>query len=87
MFNVYFPNGRRGPDWATHKLDFHRHFLKLAQTYMKKRRSVAVTGDVDTSYAEIDIARPKANANKSGFMPSERAAMGEFFAAGLIDTL
>ena len=86
FFNIYFPNGGRGPEWVQHKLDFYRHFLKLAQKYMKKGRSVIVTGDVNTSYAEIDIARPKENLNKSGFMPIEREAMGEFFAAGFIDT-
>jgi exodeoxyribonuclease-3 len=86
FFNIYFPNGGRGPEYVKHKLDFYRYFLKVAQGYMKKGRSVVVTGDVNTSYAEIDIARPKENVNKSGFMPIEREAMGEFFAAGLIDT-
>ena len=86
LFNIYFPNGGRGPEYVQHKIAFYRHFLKIAQGYMKKGRSVIVTGDVNTSFAEIDIARPKENANKSGFMPVEREAMGEFFAAGLIDT-
>src|SRR5207237_309516 len=43
-------------------------------------------GDVNTSYAEIDIARPKENAKISGFMHEEREALGEFFKVGLIDT-
>lgn len=86
FFNIYFPNGGRGPEWVAHKLDFYRYFLKLAQKYMKQGRSVVVTGDVNTAYAEIDIARPKENVKKSGFMPEERAALGEFFAAGLVDT-
>lgn len=86
LFNIYFPNGGRGPEWVAHKLDFYRHFLKLAQKYMKKGRPVVVTGDVNTAYAEIDIARPKENVKKSGFMPEEREALGEFFAAGLVDT-
>ena len=29
---------------------------------------------------------PRENAKTSGFVPSERGALGEFFAAGLIDT-
>jgi len=86
LFNIYFPNGGRGPEWVAHKLAFYRHFLKVAQGYMAAGRPVVVTGDVNTSYAEIDIARPKENAKISGFMPEERAALGEFFAAGLIDT-
>lgn len=86
LFNIYFPNGGRGPDWVRHKIEFYRHFLKVAQKYMKKGRSVVVTGDTNTAYAEIDLARPKENVKHSGFMPEERAALGEFFQAGLIDT-
>ena len=86
LFNIYFPNGGRGPEYVTHKLAFYRFFLQVATSYMKRGRSVIVTGDVNTSFAEIDIARPKENANKSGFMPIEREAMGEFYAAGLIDS-
>ena len=86
LFNIYFPNGGRGPDWVRHKLEFYKHFLSVAKGYMKKGRSVVVTGDVNTAYAEIDLARPKENVKQSGFMPEERVALGEFFQAGLIDT-
>jgi exodeoxyribonuclease-3 len=47
---------------------------------------VVVTGDLNTAYAEIDLARPKENVTHSGFMPEERAGLGEFFQSGLIDT-
>jgi exodeoxyribonuclease III len=86
LFNIYFPNGGRGPEWVTHKLAFYRRFLEIAQQTMAAGRPVIVTGDVNTSYAEIDLARPKENVRQSGFMPEERAALGEFFQAGLIDT-
>lgn len=86
LFNIYFPNGGRGPEWVKHKLAFYRKFLSLAQKLMKAGRSVVVCGDFNTAYAEIDLARPKENVNHSGFMPDERAALGEYFEAGLIDT-
>jgi exodeoxyribonuclease-3 len=86
FFNIYFPNGGRGPEWVTHKLAFYRRFLKVAQGYMKAGRSVVVVGDVNTSYAEIDLARPKENVTQTGFMPEEREALGEFFSGGLVDT-
>lgn len=86
FFNIYFPNGGRGPEWVKHKLDFYKRFLEIVAGYTAKGRSVVVTGDVNTAYAEIDLARPKENVKKSGFMPEERVALGEFFAAGLIDT-
>ncbi len=86
FFNIYFPNGGRGPEWVQHKLRFYERFLEIAKDYMRAGRAVIATGDVNTAYAEIDLARPKENGKKSGFLPEERVAMGEFFAAGLIDT-
>ena len=86
FFNIYFPNGGRGPEWVAHKLAFYRRFLAVAQGYMQAGQPVVATGDFNTAYAEIDLARPKENVNHSGFMPEERAGLGEFFEAGLIDT-
>lgn len=86
LFNIYFPNGGRGPEWVAHKIAFYRRFLEVAGEYMAQGRHVVVTGDVNTAYAEIDLARPKENAKTSGFLPHERDALGEFFTAGLVDT-
>jgi exodeoxyribonuclease III len=86
FFNIYFPNGGRGPEWVAHKLDFYRRFLQVAGERMAAGRDVVVAGDVNTAYAEIDLSRPRENAKTSGFMPEERAGLGEFFDAGLVDT-
>jgi exodeoxyribonuclease III len=86
FFNIYFPNGGRGAEWVAFKLAFYRRFLQVAQDYMQAGRPVVVTGDFNTAFAEIDLARPKENVNHSGFMPEERVGLGEFFQAGLIDT-
>jgi exodeoxyribonuclease-3 len=86
FFNIYFPNGGRGPAWVAHKLDFYTRFLEVVGALMAQGRPVIVAGDVNTAYAEIDLARPRENRNTSGFMPEERAAMGKFFDAGLVDT-
>ena len=86
FFNIYFPNGGRGPEWVAHKLAFYRRFLEVARGYMRAGRPVVVTGDFNTAYAEIDLARPRENVDHSGFMPEERAGLGKFFQAGLIDT-
>ena len=86
VFNIYFPNGGRGPEWVVYKLAFYRRFLQVAQAYIRAGRPVIATGDFNTSYAEIDLARPRENVAHSGFMPEERAGLGEFFQAGLIDT-
>ncbi|MCS7010558.1 MAG: exodeoxyribonuclease III [Anaerolineales bacterium] len=86
FFNIYFPNGGRGPQWVAHKLAFYKKFLEVAREYMRVGRPLVVAGDFNTAYAEIDLARPKENSNTSGFLPEERQGLGEFFSAGLIDT-
>ncbi len=86
LANIYFPNGGRGPDWVAHKLAFYRRFLEVARRYQAAGKPLVVTGDFNTAYAEIDLARPKENAKTSGFMPEERLALGEYYAAGLVDT-
>lgn len=86
FFNIYFPNGGRGPEWVKHKIDFYERFLDVATGYMKAGRSVVVTGDVNTAHAEIDLARPEQNSLTSGFLREERLALGRFFEHGLVDT-
>ncbi|HEX5691408.1 MAG TPA: exodeoxyribonuclease III [Roseiflexaceae bacterium] len=86
LYNIYFPNGGRGPEWVLHKLAFYKRFLDVVAARMAAGERVIVVGDVNTAYAEIDLARPRDNVKTSGFMPEERAGMGEFFAAGLVDT-
>lgn len=86
FFNIYFPNGGRGPEYVKHKIAFYRKFLDVVEGYRSRGRSVVVTGDVNTAYTEIDLARPKENSKTSGFLPEEREALGEFYKAGLIDT-
>ncbi len=85
LFNVYFPNGGQGPERLKFKLKFYGEFLKLAETFRKKK-PVVICGDVNTAHQEIDLARPKENINSSGFMPIERKWLDELEAAGYIDT-
>ncbi|MCD5382929.1 endonuclease/exonuclease/phosphatase family protein, partial [Candidatus Gracilibacteria bacterium] len=47
--------------------------------------SVIITGDFNVCHQEIDIARPKENQNSIGFLPIERAKIGEFLDNGYID--
>lgn len=86
LFNIYFPSGSSGPARVAFKLAFYRRFLEIIRGYIERGERVVVAGDVNTAYAEIDLARPRENRMTSGFMPEERAALGELFAAGLVDT-
>jgi exodeoxyribonuclease-3 len=86
VFNIYFPSGNSGPERVAYKLDFYQRFLTVVREYIARGERVVVAGDVNTAYAEIDLARPRENRKTSGFLPEERAAIGQFFEAGLVDT-
>jgi exodeoxyribonuclease-3 len=86
LFNVYFPNGKSGPDRLKYKMDFYEHFLGHVVKLRKQGKSVVICGDVNTAHKEIDLARPKENSVVSGFLPEEREWMDRFMAAGFIDT-
>ena len=85
LCNVYFPNGKSGPERLKYKMDFYAHFLAFANR-LKGKGGVVVCGDVNTAHREIDLARPKENSQISGFLPEERAWMDAFVASGFLDT-
>lgn len=85
FFNVYFPNGKMGPDRLAFKLEFYDRFLKLAEGYRKKK-PIVFCGDVNTAHTEIDLARPKENEKISGFMPIEREWIDKVIKKGYLDT-
>ncbi len=85
LFNVYFPNGGRGDERLKYKLNFYEQFLKMMNEY-RKRKPVIVCGDVNTAHHPIDLARPKDNEKRSGFMPIERKWLDKLEKHDYIDT-
>jgi len=85
LFNVYFPNGGRDEMRLKYKLDFYDKFLEMAEKY-RKNKPVIICGDVNTAHKEIDLARPKENSKRSGFMPIERAWLDKLESIGYTDT-
>ncbi len=85
LYNIYFPNGGRGPQWVDHKMEFYGEFLRDAEKNRKKKE-IAVCGDVNTAHKEIDLARPKQNEDNTGFLPIERAFLDKLVSAGYVDT-
>ncbi|MDB4257392.1 exodeoxyribonuclease III [Arcobacteraceae bacterium] len=86
-FNVYFPNGQSKEERLIYKMDFYDRFLDHCENLKKDAFSIIVCGDVNTAHYPIDLARPKANEKKSGFLPMEREWMDKFIEHGYIDTL
>ncbi len=86
LFNIYYPNGGAGNQRVPFKMRFYDAFLKKAEGLRKRGRKVIITGDVNTAHTEIDLARPKENAQHTGFLPEEREWVSKFIACGYADT-
>jgi exodeoxyribonuclease-3 len=83
---AYFPNGGRDEEHFKFKLRYYDLFLKHVQKLEKKYKKVVFCGDMNVAHSEIDLARPKENANQIGFLPVERAWIDRVEKAGFIDT-
>lgn len=86
LFNIYFPNGKMGPERLRYKMDFYDEALKYFMKLRKKGKRLVICGDYNTAHKEIDLARPKENSKVSGFLPEERAWMDKLVSKGFIDT-
>lgn len=86
LLNVYFPNGKMGPERLKYKLDFYEQTLKHLVKLEKKAKRLVLCGDVNTAHQPMDLARPKENEDISGFLPVERKWIDRLIAYGFIDT-
>lgn len=85
LINGYFPNGGSGPDRLEYKLKFYDAFLKFILKLRKNGEKVIFCGDVNTAHEAIDLARPKANEENTGFLPIERAWISKVIKNDFID--
>lgn len=86
LVTVYTPNSgselKRLDYRQTWDQDFH-HYLKA----LESKKPVVVCGDLNVAHQDIDLARPKANYNKSaGFMQQEIDGIERYIKGGFIDT-
>jgi len=86
LFNIYFPNGKKNDERLDYKLNFYDTFLGYADNLKAEGKNIVVCGDFNTAHKEIDLTHPKANENRSGFLPIERAWMDTLVDHGYIDT-
>jgi exodeoxyribonuclease-3 len=87
--NAYFPKGSgkdRDNSRVPYKLDFYEALFERLQRLRKGGYRVLAMGDFNTAHHEIDLARPKANRDTSGFLPEERAVLDQWVDAGWTDT-
>jgi exodeoxyribonuclease-3 len=86
LCNIYFPNGKASPERLRYKMEYYEEFLSFVNRLRSEGKSVVICGDINTAHHEIDIARPKENAKRSGFLPEERAWMDRLVESGFVDT-
>jgi len=86
LFNIYFPNGKASAERLQYKMDFYDAFLETAEKVKSQGKNIVVCGDVNTAHKEIDLARPKENSKRSGFLPEEREWIDKFLDHGYLDT-
>ena len=85
LYNIYFPNGGRGPERVRYKLDFYDHLLEQWQDLRADGRELVICGDYNTAHKEIDVAKPKEWSRVSGFLPEERAWLDKITDMGYVD--
>lgn len=86
FFNIYFPNGQMSEERLQYKLDFYEKAQEYFNSLRNNGEKIIVAGDINTAHNEIDLARPRDNEERSGFLPAERAWIDRFIADGYVDT-
>jgi exodeoxyribonuclease III len=85
LINGYYPQGGRGPHRIEYKIRFYKTVVDLAKKLSKEGHYVLLCGDLNTTVADIDLARPAQNRKTTGCLPQEREALGWFKEAGFSD--
>ena len=84
LINCYYPQG--GRDFRIpFKLKFYEEVLKKANFYRKQGFLPILCGDFNTTFADIDLARPNENRKTTGCLPEERKVLNDFVDNGYID--
>lgn len=86
VISVYVPNSGNDLRRLGYRQEWDRDFLNYLKV-LEKHKPVVCCGDFNVAHRDIDLARPKANYNKSaGFMQEEIDGMNNYTQSGLIDS-
>jgi len=86
LVTVYTPNSGSELKRLAYRQKWDADFLTYLKT-LEKEKPLIVGGDLNVAHQAIDLARPKANYNKSaGYMQEEIDGMDRLIAANFIDT-
>jgi exodeoxyribonuclease-3 len=86
LVNVYVPNSGSELKRLGYRQEWDKAFFDYLKN-LEKIKPVIVCGDLNVAHKEIDLARPKANYNKTaGYMQEEIDGMNRLVEGGLADT-
>ncbi|MBT3604801.1 MAG: exodeoxyribonuclease III [Candidatus Latescibacteria bacterium] len=87
VVSVYLPSGSSGDERQNIKEQWMAQFRPWADKLKRKRKPVLMGGDFNIVHTERDIFYAKGNAKTSGFLPHERAWIGDLIDSGWHDFL
>ena len=87
VVSLYLPSGSSKPERQDAKYRFMDHFLPILQGWINSGRRYVICGDWNIAHQQIDLKNWKSNQKNSGFLPEERAWMGQVLnQQGWVDT-
>jgi len=79
VISVYVPSGSSSPERQEAKFAFMEEFSPVLAALHAEGREVVICGDWNIAHKEIDLKNWKGNLKNSGFLPEERAWIGQLF--------
>lgn len=86
VVSLYLPSGSSGEKRQAVKFGVMERFFPRLTALIASGRDVVVCGDWNIAHTERDLKNWRSNQKNSGFLPEERAWMGQVLAAGWVDT-
>ncbi|WP_440879673.1 exodeoxyribonuclease III [Tenacibaculum sp. C7A-26P2] len=84
IMSLYLPSGTN-IDRLNYKFTYMKEFQEYINILKEKHPNIIICGDYNICHEEIDIHNPKMK-GVSGFLPEERAWIGNFIDSGFIDS-
>ena len=82
VISLYLPAGSSSPERQEAKFRFMARFYPILCELAASGREVVVCGDWNIAHQEIDLKNWKSNQKNSGFLPEERAWIGQIITEG-----
>ncbi len=86
VVSLYLPSGSSGEERQAFKFSVLKRIMPHLEALKASGCDVVVCGDVNIAHQEIDLKNYKGNKKNSGFLPEERAWLGDLFSrVGWVD--